>query len=97
MSVFSVDPSALQSASSKLEAASSEYESIYKQLIQAATSLGSAYVSEDNKIFVSKIEACGFELQKMANELQNTAQRLAKIAQNYEGTEGWNVTQAQGL
>lgn len=97
MSVFSVDPSALQSASTKLAAASSEYERIYKQLIQTATSLGSAYESEDNKAFVSKIEGCCAALQGMANELMNNSARLAKIAQNYTDTMEHNVSEASKL
>lgn len=49
MPSFSVDPAALKNTAAKLSTASSEYERIYKQLIQTAATMGAAYDSADNK------------------------------------------------
>ena len=97
MSVFSVDPSALKTASTKLKSASADYERIYKQLIQTATSMGAAYESEDNKKFVTQIEGCCAALQAMADRLALTAQQLSKASDNYTSTEEHNASQASQL
>ena len=97
MPVFSVDPAALKSTAAKLSSASSEYERIYKQLIQTATSMGSAYESADNERYVQKIESCCSALQAMANKLQLASEALTKSADNYTETEEHNAQQAGRL
>lgn len=97
MPSFSVDPAALKSTSAKLASASSEYERIYKQLIQTATSMGAAYDSADNKKFVSSIEGCCAALQAMADKLQIASEALSKASDNYTATEEHNAQQATRL
>lgn len=95
MPVFSVEPQALIETAGKLSGASEEYERIYKQLIQVATSMGQAYDSEDNRRFVSSIEGCCAALQEMANTLRTASETLNQGAKNYTSTEEHN-TQAAG-
>lgn len=97
MSTFSVDPAALKNTAAKLSEASSEYERIYKQLIQTATSMGQAYDSEDNRRFVTSIEGCCTALQAMANKLQLASETLSKASTNYTETEEHNTQQAGRL
>lgn len=97
MSAFSVDPAALKNTASKLSEASSEYERIYKQLIQTAASMGQAYDSEDNRRFVTSIEGCCAALQAMANKLQLASETLSKASVNYSETEAHNAQQAGRL
>lgn len=97
MSNFSVDPAALKNTASKLSAASSEYERIYRQLLQTATSMGAAYDSADNKKFVTSIEGCCSALQAMADKLQFASEALTKASDNYSSTEEHNAQQAGRL
>ena len=97
MATFSVDTSALKSIAGKLATASSEYERIYKQLIQTASSLGAAYDSADNKKFVASIEGCCTALQAMANKLQLASEELTQASANYTSTEEYNTQQASRL
>lgn len=94
---FSVDPQALKGTASKLSGASEEYERIYKQLIQVATSMGQAYDSEDNKRFVSSIEGCCTALQAMADKLRTASETLTRDAENYLSTEEFNAQAAGRL
>ena len=97
MPAFSVDPAALRSTAAKLSDASAEYERIYKQLIQTATTMGSAYESADNKRYVERIESCCKALQAMADKLRLASEAIRKDAENYSTTEDHNLQQAGRL
>ena len=97
MATFSVDPAALKSIAGKLATASSEYERIYRQLIQTASSMGAAYDSAHNRKFVTSIEGCCTALQAMADKLQLASEELNKASTNYTSTEEHNTQQASRL
>lgn len=97
MAKFTSDSSAMSSIAGKLSAASSEYQSISKQLVQTAHSTTETYSSADNTTFIQKIDGCAVALQAMADKLQVAADMLKKQAANYDTTEEHNTTQAKSL
>ena len=97
MPIFSVEPQALKGTAAKLNDQAGEYERIYKQLIQVASSMGQAYDSEDNKKFVASIEGCCTALQEMANQIRNASEILSQASTGYSTTEEHNAQQASRL
>ena len=59
--------------------------------------MGSAYDSEDNRVFVSQIQSCTVELQNMAERLSKTAGILLNQKANYEKQTEANVSAARRL
>lgn len=89
---FSVDPVELRSAAQKLAQLSQEYTTVYTRLLNTAQTMGDAYNSPDNLVFVKQIEGLCDDLKAMADHLDLSSQTLNQQADNYERVCGDNVT-----
>lgn len=97
MARIMTDPEQIKSASMVLKTASEEYLSIAKNLMNAATTMGSAYDSDDNRAFVNQIQGCTEDLNKMAQKLAQQAEILAKQANMYIATTEANIQAVKTL
>lgn len=97
MASFTVDPAVLNEKAAALIQHADEYDSISGQLKRAATTMGSAYDSADNKAFVGRVEECAKDLKAMADKLRAAAQTLKGQAANYSETEKFNTQKASHL
>ncbi len=79
-----VDPSKLDSAASKLAELSSSYDTIAKQLMSDATTMGDAWQGEDNVAFCNQIKGFTEELSQMAQKLKSASETLAQQSSNYK-------------
>lgn len=97
MAKFTADPESMQRVASTLEDKADEYRSIYQQLVNTATGMGEAYDSADNRQFVSKIQECCQDLQKMEQKLRIASTIIKGQAAAYRSTEEFNTEQAGKL
>lgn len=79
-----VDPSKIDAASTKLAELSNTYDSIAKQLMSDATTMGEAWQGEDNVAFCNQIKGFTEELTQMAKKLKNGSETLAQQSTNYK-------------
>ena len=94
---ITVNPNELEEAAAFLRQSAEEYDSIAKKLMNAATTMGSAYESDDNKAFVTQIEGCADDLKKMVVKVRQQAEVLDKQAKAFEETTAANVTAVKNL
>ncbi len=78
-------------ASKKLQEISDSYTSISKQLMQEASTMGTAWEGADNLAFVEKITGFTEELQAMAAALSNASQIIEQQRVNYVGRQDDNI------
>ncbi|MCL1790059.1 MAG: WXG100 family type VII secretion target [Peptococcaceae bacterium] len=97
MSQFSVTPQQLEKTSKEISQLSDTYTTIYKQLLQAASTMGAAWEGADNLAFVAQINGCCTDLQKMADKLQLASQALDKQQQNYLNRQQDNLARVKRL
>lgn len=97
MASFTVDPSVLVQKAQALNQHADDYDSISTQLQNAATTMGAAYDSADNRSFVSRMEECVKDLRAMANKLRAAAVTLQGQASIYNEQESNNTQQANRL
>lgn len=97
MANFSVDPSALNQKAAMLDQHAESYDTISTQLHTAATTMGAAYDSADNRSFVSRMEECVKDLRLMANKLRAAAETLRGQATIYTNQENDNTQRAGKL
>lgn len=97
MAKMTWNPNDMRSKASQLEQYSQEYDSIRNQLRQVATSMGSAYISQDNQTYVAHIEQFCTELQNMSDKLRTAASTLQSQAAAYDAQEMANTQQASLL
>ena len=81
----------------QLKELSQSYDTIRTQLKQTATSLGSAYQSQDNLVFVTRISHLCDDLQNMSDKLRTAASTLQAQAQEYDNREKTNARAASAL
>lgn len=95
--VVRVTPEILKSTSEKLNEHSENYKAIYQQLLQEASTMGTAWDGEDNLAFVNQINGCLDDLQAMANKLKVASEAMFKQHANYVNRQSENIAQAQKL
>jgi len=84
-------------ASQKLQALSETYTEIYTQLMQEASTMGSAWEGADNIAFVEQITGFTEDLKMMASKLSAASQALDKQRANYVARQDNNITQVKKL
>ncbi len=87
----------MAAASQKLRASSENYTQIYTQLMQAASTMGSAWDGADNLAYVQRITGFTEELKKMAEKLALASEALDKQRANYVARQDDNITQVGKL
>jgi len=92
-----VNPDELEEAAAFLRQSAEQYDSIAKKLMNAATTMGSAYDSDDNKAFVAQIEGCTDDLNRMVEKVRHQADVLHKQAEAYVDTTIANVAAVKNL
>jgi WXG100 family type VII secretion target len=97
MAKFTVDTDAVRAKAEAVNGLSQEYSGLSKQLRNVATSMGQAYESADNKEYITRVNECCDNLDKMAVKLANTAQLLRTQSGEYDSTEQNNLQQASKL
>jgi uncharacterized protein YukE len=84
-------------ASQRLQALSETYTEIYTQLMQEASTMGSAWEGADNIAFVEQITGFTEDLKMMAAKLSAASQALDKQRANYVARQDNNITQVKKL
>ena len=79
-----VDPSKIDAAASKLSELATTYDSIAKQLMSDATTMGEAWQGEDNVAFCNQIKGFTEELSQMVKKLQSGSETLSQQSSNYK-------------
>lgn len=82
-----VDPSKIDAAASKLSELSSTYDSIAKQLMSDATTMGEAWQGEDNVAFCNQIKGFTEELSQMAKKVKSCSEALTQQSTNYKSRQ----------
>ena len=83
--------------SQRLQALSETYTEIYTQLMQEASTMGSAWEGADNIAFVEQITGFTEDLKMMASKLSAASQALDKQRANYVARQDNNITQVKKL
>lgn len=94
---FVVDPPELHSAATKLTQLATDYEAVYKSLINAASTMGDAWKAADNLAFVEQINGFCDDLKAMKDHLDQAANAMDQQAKNYETVRDNNVTGVRQL
>ncbi|MBQ6679226.1 MAG: hypothetical protein IJM76_04315 [Lachnospiraceae bacterium] len=94
---FSTDPLILKERGGQLKGYSEEYLKIGNEILNAATTMGQAYDSQDNRVFVEQINEFYRALQEMAKKLENAGEILNVQSQLYTAREDENTSIAQKL
>ena len=97
MASFSTDPGELNRAAGTMARLAEEFSSISTNVRQAATGMGSAYDTADNRKFVAQIEGFCAELQRMAEKLEAAGVTLGDQAKLYADREEENSSIANRL
>ena len=79
-----VDPSKIDAAASKLSELATTYDSIAKQLMSDATTMGEAWQGEDNVAFCNQMKGFTEELSQMVKKLQSGSETLSQQSSNYK-------------
>lgn len=94
---FTVDTADLRTAAKKFSDLAQEYTSVYTRLLNAASTMGGAWDSDDNLSYVNQINGFCEELKAMTAHLQKSAQSLNQQAGNYETTRENNIAGSKQL
>ncbi len=78
-------------ASQKLQELSETYTDIYNQLMQKASTMGTAWDGADNLAFVEQINGFTEELKAMADKLSVASQALDQQRANYVQRQDDNI------
>lgn len=97
MATFSTEASVLIQKADQLNRHAEEYDSIRAQLRQAATSMGAAYDSADNRAYTARIEQFCTDLQMMSDKLRAAARTLKEQSSMYTAQEEENTAAASKL
>lgn len=89
---FQVNTEEMDRAARKLQESSENYTRIYKQLLNAAETMGQMWEGEDNLKFVEQIKGTADDLQKMATKMQENSQTLLSQKQLYENQVQENIS-----
>lgn len=91
--VIGVTPEELKTTGGSLEKQAEAYTTIYKQLLQTASTMGDAWSGEDNQAFVEKINGLLQELESMAKKLDLAGKALIKQGTQYLDRQDANKAQ----
>ena len=83
---LSVETTELEKVSQKFTSLSGEYTTVYTRLLNTANTMGDAYKSPDNLVFVSQINGLCEHLKAMAGHLDAASQILKMQADGYDTT-----------
>ena len=97
MAHFTIDTDSVRNRGKTIGDFADIYNSIRTRLLEVATSAGSAYDSEDNRIYVKNITELCRELGQVSERLRNAAQVLRQQSNNYDNAESENAKQASRL
>ena len=97
MAHFTIDTDSVRNRARTISGLADTYDSIRARLLEAATSAGSAYDSEDNRIYVQNITDLCRELGQVSERLRNAAQILRQQSDKYVEVESVNAQQARRL
>ena len=96
--VFSVSSfDEMEKTAVRLEELSEIYTDIYKQLMQEASTMGTAWEGADNLAFVTRITGFTEELQTMAAKLKLAGETLKKQKGNYVAQQNNNISEVNKL
>ena len=87
----------MMNTAAAIEDDASNYQHIYEQLINVASTMGPAFDTPENRDFVDQIEGCTKELKAMVERLNATAQLLKAQANNYQEISDINKAQVRKL
>lgn len=90
---FSVDYSSLSEAAKKLKDISDNYERISGELMEKATTMGTAWESADNRAFTDQIKGFADDLKNMSDKLEEASQRIEAQGNNYKTHSEDNIAQ----
>ena len=94
---FRTDVSIMSEKASKLSLFAEDYDSIREQVRQAATSMGAAYDSADNRSFTAHIEEFCSELKFMSDKLRTASEIIKQQSSMYTSREEHNTSVASRL
>ncbi len=97
MATFSVETTVLKQKATQLDRHAEDFDSICARLKQAATTMGSAYDSDDNRKFISRVEACCTDLKALSDKLRTASQIITAQANEYDSREASNTAAASRL
>lgn len=97
MSSFTVDTNAVRRTADTLNGLADEYDRYRNKLLRTATSMGNAYQSADNRVYVARITEFCQQMMEVSNRLRNAAQVMKTQSGNYDNREQENVIQANKL
>ena len=97
MASFSTDFAVLNEKAAKLSTFAEDYDAIREQLRQAATSMGSAYDSADNRSYTSHIENFCNDLKFLSDKLRVASDTIRQQASMYKSQEENNTAEANNL
>lgn len=97
MAVFSVQTNVLRDKAKALNQHAQDFDSITSKLKATATTMGTAYESDDNRKFVSRVEAMCVDLKNLADRLRNASQIITQQAGEYDKREAENTSRANRL
>lgn len=87
----------IEKASQKLLSLSQTYTEIYTQIMQSASTMGTAWEGADNQAFVEQITGFTEELKSMADKLSVSSEALHKEKQNYVERMDGNIANVKKL
>lgn len=87
----------IERASQKMQSLSETYTEIYTQLMQSASTMGTAWEGADNQAFVEQISGFTEELKSMADKLALASDSLHKEKQNYVDRMDGNIASVKKL
>lgn len=97
MKVIEVNPEELEKKSVELKTIATDYESLYKKMMEIATNMGQTWVSADNLAFVEQIKGFMAELDAMTSKISDVSNAMKVQAENYTNRETSNVAAAKKL
>ena len=95
--VIRVTQEELAKVSQTMQGLSESYNDIYTQLIQEASTMGTAWEGEDNVAFVSQITGFCEDLKAMAAKILTSSQAIEKQRANYASRQQSNIDQVKKL
>lgn len=94
---FTVETDAVRQKARMLEGLADEYDGMRSRLLNTATSMGAAYESADNRVYVARITEFCEQMKEVSHRLRNAANVLNTQSSGYDRTESENAAQANRL
>ncbi|MCL1853218.1 MAG: hypothetical protein FWF88_09350 [Peptococcaceae bacterium] len=91
------DPHDMERVGEYMEDLSSDYQKIYRELLEVGSTMGNAWKAPDNIEFVKQLNSCGEALQSMSNRLWTSGGTLKLQKGNYVTNQKNNIEHAKSL